>query len=37
MRHDEYATADEIEQFYDHLKEVFIEIQFLKTDKSIGD
>ncbi|BCA95747.1 tRNA (cytidine/uridine-2'-O-)-methyltransferase TrmJ [Legionella antarctica] len=27
----EYATADEIEQFYDHLKEVFIEIQFLKT------
>ena len=31
MRVDEYATADEIEQFYEHLKEVFIEIQFLKT------
>ncbi len=31
MRVDEYATADEIEQFYDHLREVFIEIQFLKT------
>ena len=27
----EYATADEIEQFYDHLKDVFIEIQFLKA------
>ncbi|MCL5272650.1 MAG: tRNA (cytosine(32)/uridine(32)-2'-O)-methyltransferase TrmJ [Gammaproteobacteria bacterium] len=31
LRRDEYATADEIEQFYDHLKDVFIEIQFLKT------
>ncbi|MCL9683673.1 tRNA (cytosine(32)/uridine(32)-2'-O)-methyltransferase TrmJ [Legionella maioricensis] len=31
MRSDEYATADEIEQFYEHLKEVFIEIKFLKT------
>jgi tRNA (cytidine32/uridine32-2'-O)-methyltransferase len=31
LRVDEYATADEIEQFYDHLKEVFIEIQFLKA------
>ncbi|KTD32450.1 RNA methyltransferase [Legionella moravica] len=30
-RIDEYATADEIEQFYEHLKEVFIEIQFLKA------
>ncbi|MBL7478985.1 tRNA (cytosine(32)/uridine(32)-2'-O)-methyltransferase TrmJ [Legionella bononiensis] len=30
-RTDEYATADEIEQFYDHLKDVFIEIQFLKA------
>ncbi|RUR18916.1 tRNA (cytosine(32)/uridine(32)-2'-O)-methyltransferase TrmJ [Legionella sp. km535] len=30
-RTDEYATADEIEQFYEHLKEVFIEIQFLKA------
>ncbi|KTD59038.1 tRNA (cytosine(32)/uridine(32)-2'-O)-methyltransferase TrmJ [Legionella shakespearei] len=30
LRQDDYATADEIEQFYDHLKEVFIEIQFLK-------
>lgn len=26
----EYASADEIEQFYDHLKKVFIEIKFLK-------
>ncbi|WP_392537352.1 tRNA (cytosine(32)/uridine(32)-2'-O)-methyltransferase TrmJ [Legionella sp. 227] len=31
LRQDEYATADEIEQFYEHLREVFIEIQFLKT------
>lgn len=31
LRNDEYATADEIEQFYDHLKNVFIEIQFLKA------
>ena len=30
MREDDYATADEIEQFYEHLKEVFIEIKFLK-------
>lgn len=30
LRSDDFATADEIEQFYDHLKEVFIEIQFLK-------
>jgi tRNA (cytidine32/uridine32-2'-O)-methyltransferase len=30
MRHDEYASFDEIEQFYEHLKEVFIEINFLK-------
>lgn len=30
LRHDEYASADEIEQFYTHLREVFIEIQFLK-------
>ncbi|MFJ1267397.1 RNA methyltransferase [Legionella lytica] len=27
---DDYATADEIEQFYEHLREVFIEIKFLK-------
>ncbi|KTD55645.1 methyltransferase [Legionella santicrucis] len=31
LRQDEYATAEDIEQFYEHLKEVFIEIQFLKT------
>jgi tRNA (cytidine32/uridine32-2'-O)-methyltransferase len=31
LRRDEYATANEIEQFYDHLKDVFIEIKFLKT------
>lgn len=31
LRSDEQATADEIEQFYDHLKEVFIEIRFLKA------
>ncbi|WP_298626679.1 tRNA (cytosine(32)/uridine(32)-2'-O)-methyltransferase TrmJ [uncultured Legionella sp.] len=31
LRRDEYATANEIEQFYEHLKEVFIEIQFLKA------
>jgi tRNA (cytidine32/uridine32-2'-O)-methyltransferase len=31
FRVDEYATADEVEQFYDHLKEVFIAIQFLKA------
>ncbi|MDP3268005.1 MAG: tRNA (cytosine(32)/uridine(32)-2'-O)-methyltransferase TrmJ [Legionella sp.] len=31
MRQDEYASADEIEQFYTHLKEVFVEIQFLKS------
>lgn len=30
LRQDEEAPADEIEQFYEHLKEVFIEIQFLK-------
>jgi len=31
-REDEAATADEIEQFYAHLKEVFIEIKFLKAE-----
>ena len=31
LRQEEYATADEIEQFYEHLREVFIEIQFLKA------
>ncbi|MFI4918799.1 MAG: tRNA (cytosine(32)/uridine(32)-2'-O)-methyltransferase TrmJ [Legionellales bacterium] len=31
LRHEEEASAEEVEQFYDHLKEVFIEIQFLKT------
>lgn len=31
MRQDEYASADEIEQFYSHLREVFVEIQFLKS------
>lgn len=30
LRTDEFATADEVEQFYEHLKEVFIEIKFLK-------
>ena len=30
MRTDEYASVDEIEQFYQHLREVFVEIQFLK-------
>jgi tRNA (cytidine32/uridine32-2'-O)-methyltransferase len=30
LRNEELATADEIEQFYTHLQEVFIEIQFLK-------
>lgn len=30
LRHDEYASAEEIEQFYQHLREVFVEIQFLK-------
>ena len=30
LRTDEEATADEIEQFYDHLKQVFVEINFLK-------
>ncbi|WP_058534932.1 tRNA (cytosine(32)/uridine(32)-2'-O)-methyltransferase TrmJ [Legionella saoudiensis] len=30
LRADDYATADEIEQFYEHLREVFIEIKFLK-------
>ncbi|MFA6302212.1 MAG: tRNA (cytosine(32)/uridine(32)-2'-O)-methyltransferase TrmJ [Legionella sp.] len=29
-RNDEEASADEIEQFYQHLKAVFIEINFLK-------
>lgn len=29
-RTEEYATADEIEQFYAHLTSVFIEIEFLK-------
>ncbi|KTD09194.1 methyltransferase [Legionella gratiana] len=31
LRQDEYATAEDIEQFYEHLKEVFIEIRFLKA------
>lgn len=31
LQDDEEATADEVEQFYEHLKEVFIEIQFLKV------
>ncbi|STY29105.1 methyltransferase [Legionella wadsworthii] len=30
LRQDDFATADEIEQFYGHLKKVFIEVQFLK-------
>lgn len=30
LRQDDYANSDEIEQFYEHLKQVFIEIQFLK-------
>ncbi|MDI1351506.1 MAG: tRNA (cytosine(32)/uridine(32)-2'-O)-methyltransferase TrmJ [bacterium] len=32
MKQDAYASVDEIEQFYAHLQEVFIEIKFLKTD-----
>lgn len=31
LRHDDEAGADEVEQFYAHLKEVFIQIKFLKT------
>lgn len=31
LRQNEYATAEDIEQFYEHLKNVFIEINFLKT------
>lgn len=31
MRHGEYAAADEIEQFYTHLQEVFVEIKFLRA------
>lgn len=31
MRQDEYATVDEIERFYEHLREVFLETQFLKA------
>lgn len=31
LRQEEYATAEEIEQFYDHLSKVFIEIHFLKA------
>lgn len=31
LRQDHEATADDVEQFYQHLQEVFIEIQFLKT------
>lgn len=31
LQHEEAATADEVEQFYDHLRDVFIEIKFLKT------
>lgn len=30
MKSDNLATVDEVEQFYEHLKEVFIEIKFLK-------
>ncbi len=30
MRGDDLASADEIERFYEHLKTVFIDIQFLK-------
>ena len=30
IRDDEYASADEVEQFYEHLKEVFVEIKFLR-------
>lgn len=31
LRQDEFATADEVEQFYDHLEDVFVDIQFLKA------
>lgn len=30
LRQEEYAAADEIEQFYEHLRDVFLEINFLK-------
>ena len=30
LRRDEFASADEVEHFYEHLKAVFIEIEFLK-------
>ncbi|MGC1182595.1 tRNA (cytosine(32)/uridine(32)-2'-O)-methyltransferase TrmJ [Legionella sp.] len=30
LRREEYATAEEIEQFFEHLKLVFIEIKFLR-------
>ena len=30
LRQDEFASVDEVEQFYEHLKAVFIETQFLK-------
>lgn len=32
VRQDALATADEIEQFYEHLREVFIEIKFLREE-----
>lgn len=31
LRFDELASAEDVEQFYHHLREVFIDIQFLKT------
>jgi tRNA (cytidine32/uridine32-2'-O)-methyltransferase len=33
LKQEEYATAEEIEQFYEHLKEVFIQTKFLTTSK----
>lgn len=33
LRQDEYATADEMEQFYTHLRDVFVTIQFLKVSQ----
>lgn len=32
LRTDDEASADEIEQFYEHLREVFVQINFLKED-----
>lgn len=33
LHQDDFATAGEIEQFFDHLQEVFYQIQFLKASR----